>query len=55
MDALDVVILASMVVLAGFFASVAAMEWRDGRSRANQRPDAQIIQHPQRDRRASAA
>ena len=55
MDVFDVAILASMVVLAAFFASIALVEWRDARRRANQLPDAQIIQHPQRERRASAA
>jgi hypothetical protein len=55
MDVLDVMILASMVALVAFFACVAVMEWRDTRSRANQRPDAQVIQHPRREHRASAA
>ncbi len=49
MGVLDGVILASMGVLAVFFASVAVMEWWDTRAearRADQRPDAQVIQHP---------
>jgi hypothetical protein len=58
MDGFDVMILASMGVLAVFFASVAVAEWWDARAerrRLRQRPDAQVIQHPQRDRSASAA
>jgi hypothetical protein len=50
MDVVDGVILASMVVLVVFFASVAVMEWWDARSdarRLDQRPDAQVIQHLQ--------
>jgi hypothetical protein len=53
MDVLDVIILAAMSVLAVFFASVAVLEWWEGR--ADQRSDAEVIQHPQRDQRASAA
>ena len=58
MDVLDVMILASMVALVAFFAGVAIVEWRDARAereRLSKRADAQVIQHPQRDRRASAA
>ncbi|MGA9102502.1 hypothetical protein [Aeromicrobium sp.] len=57
MDVLDVMILASMGVLIVFFASVALVEWRDARTgrRTHQRADAQVIQHPQRNRRPSAA
>ena len=58
MDVMDGVILASMVVLVLFFASVAVLEWWDGRKERgslDQRADAQVIQHPQSDRRTSAA
>ena len=58
MDVLDGVILASMGMLAVFFASVAVMEWWDARSegrRADQRPDAQVLQHTQRDKRVNPA
>jgi len=50
------VILASMGVLVVFFASVAVLEWREARAeRSDERADAQVIQHPGSDRRASAA
>lgn len=58
MDVLDGVILASMVVLVLFFASVAVLEWWDARAErgsSDQRADAQVIQHPQSDSRISAA
>jgi hypothetical protein len=50
MDVVDGVILASVSVLVVFFAVVAVMEWLDARTegrRLDQRPDAQVIQHPQ--------
>jgi hypothetical protein len=53
MDVVDVMILATMSVLAVFFAGVAVAEWWG--ARADHRSDAQVIQHPQRDQRASAA
>lgn len=58
MDVFDVTILATMAVLAVFFAFVAIVEWRDGRAvreRMNQRADAHVIQHPQSDRRVNPA
>ena len=51
MDVMDWVILASMGVLVVFFACAAVMEWMDAREGS----DAQVIQHPGRDTRASAA
>ena len=55
-DVMDWVILASMGVLVVFFASVAVMEWMDAQSeRLDERADAQVIQHPRSDQRASAA
>jgi hypothetical protein len=52
-DVMDWVILASMGVLVLFFARVAMLEWRDGLS--DEKPDAEVIQHPRSDTRASAA
>ena len=54
MDVMDWVILASMGVLVVFFARVAMLEWMDAR-RSDEPADAQVIQHPGRDTRASAA
>ena len=51
-DVMDWVILSSMGVLVVFFASVAVLEWRE---RSDDRADAQVIQHPGSDTRASAA
>jgi hypothetical protein len=53
-DVMDWVILSSMGVLVLFFASVAVLEWRDARERS-ERAGAQVIQHPGRNTRASAA
>jgi hypothetical protein len=53
MDVLDLVIMASMALLAVCFASYAVLEWRDART--DRRPDAQIIQHPSRDKETSSA
>jgi hypothetical protein len=57
MDVLDAMLLASMGMLAVFFASVAMLEWWDARaaSRSDQRADAQVIQHRQSDRRINSA
>ena len=55
MDVMDLMIMASMAVLAAFFAGVAVLDWRDARAERRNAPDAQVIQHPGRDRRASAA
>lgn len=58
MDAMDGVFLASMGVLVVFFAPVAVMEWWDARAqarRADQRPDAKVIQHPHSGSRANPA
>jgi hypothetical protein len=55
MDLLDVVILVSMGVLAVVFAGVAVLEWRDSRQREPQGAGAQVIQHPQSDRRVNPA
>jgi hypothetical protein len=58
MDVFDVMILASMGVLVVIFACVAVLEWWDARAehgRADQRADAQVIQHPQNDRRINPA
>lgn len=58
MDVMDGVILASMGILVVFFASVAVMEWWDARAEArhaNQRPDAQVIQHPQSGKKVNPA
>ena len=58
MDAMDGVILASMVVLVVLFASVAVLEWWEARTErrsSDQRADAHVIQHPRNDSRASAA
>ncbi len=58
MGVLDGVILASMGVLVVFFASVAVMEWLDARAEArrmDQRPDAQVIQHPQNSTKVNPA
>jgi hypothetical protein len=53
---MDWVILASMSVLVVFFASAAVLEWMDAwAGRSNERADAQIIQHPGSNRKASAA
>ena len=50
MDVLDVVLVASMGVLAVFFASVAVLEWWDARAeRSDERADAEVIQHPRSD------
>jgi hypothetical protein len=55
-DVMDWVILASMSVLVVFFASATVLEWMDARAKgSNQGADAQIFQHPGRDRKASAA
>jgi hypothetical protein len=55
-DVMDWVILASMSVLVVFFASATVMEWLDARAgRSNERADAQIIQHPGSNQKASAA
>ena len=51
-DVMDWVILSSMGVLVVFFASVAVLEWWE---RSDERDDAQVIQHPGSDTRASAA
>jgi len=48
---MDWVILASMGALVVFFASTALMEWREARDRS----EAQVIQHPGSNRRATAA
>jgi hypothetical protein len=58
MDVLDVVILASMGVVALLFACYAVWEWWDTqaeRERLAQRPDAQVIQHRQSDSKMSSA
>jgi hypothetical protein len=58
MDVMDGVILASMGILVVFFASVAVMEWWDARAegrRLDQRPDAQVIQHRQSDKKVNPA
>ena len=55
MDVMDVVILASMGALVVFFASVAVMDWMDGSRHEDQRADAQVIQHPQGDRRSTGS
>ena len=58
MDVMDGVILASMGILVVFFTSVAVMEWWDARSearRADQRPDAQVFQHPQSAKKVNPA
>lgn len=58
MGVLDGVILASMGVLVVFFASVAVMDWLDARAearRGDQRPDAQVIQHPQNSTKVNTA
>jgi hypothetical protein len=58
MGVLDGVILASMGVLVVFFASVAVMDWLDARAEArreDQRPDAQVIQHPQNSAKVNPA
>ena len=55
---MDGVILASMGILVVFFASVAVMEWWDARAearRADERPDAQVIQHPQNSKKVNPA
>ena len=54
-DVMDWVILASMSVLVVFFASATVLEWIARTERSNERVDAQIIQHPGRDQKASAA
>ena len=54
-DVMDWVILASMSMLVVFFASVTVLEWVARTERSNERADAQIIQHPGNDQRASAA
>jgi hypothetical protein len=55
-DVMDWVILASMGVLVVFFASVAVLELREAAAeRSDERADAQVIQHPGSDRKASAA
>ena len=51
MTVVDVALLASMVLLAVFFAWVAVVEWREDR----QRPHAQVIQHPRSDRKIDSA
>lgn len=51
---MDWVILASMGVLVVFFARVALLEWMDAR-RLDEGADAEVIAHPGRDQRASAA
>lgn len=53
MDLFDVFILVNVGVIALLFAFVAVLDWRD--SRGNQQPDAQVIQHPQTDRRVNPA
>jgi hypothetical protein len=53
MDVVDVAILASMCVLAVFFAYVAVVEWWEARE--SQQPDAQVIQHPRSDRKFHSA
>ena len=58
MDVMDGVILASMGMLVVFFASVAVMEWWDARAEArhaDERPDAQVIQHPQNSKKVNPA
>jgi hypothetical protein len=58
MDVMDGVILASMGILVVFFASIAVMEWWDARAearRADQRPDAQVIQHPHSSKKVNPA
>ena len=58
MDVMDGVILASMGILVVFFASVAVMEWWEARAearRADQRPDAQVIQHPHSSKKVNPA
>ena len=54
-DVVDWVILASMSVLAVFFASVAVLEWIARTERSDERADAQIISHPGSGQKASAA
>ncbi len=55
MDVMDWVILASMSMLVVFFASATVLEWVARIERSNERADAQIIQHPGSDQKASAA
>ena len=57
MDIFDVMIMASLGVLVVIFASVAMLESWDARAKrhADPRADAQVIQHPQSDRRVNRA
>jgi hypothetical protein len=57
MDALDVMLMASMGALVVLFAGLAMVDWRDAaeRRRANQRSDATVIRRPSSDRRMNPA